>query len=209
MPDPSSSEFELTYFDTHGRGLQVRLLLHVSDTSFVDRRVSRAQWPALKRRMPWGSIPVLQHGDAQIFNSCAIMRYVAKQVDMWPDNELDQVRSLALMGCVEDVWASLAKFARIKNPLNWLWQARKMIASDLPSNCDLFQAQLAGDFFLGDEMSAVDLAVFSLFAVVLDRAGKRGARKVIEARPTLWSFMQRMYGDPRVAAYLQTHPDQT
>ena len=83
---------------------------------------------------------------------------------------------------------------------------RSLLKNDLPSLCERFSGQLRGDYFTGDSLSAVDISVYAVFAVILDRAGDRGAAKVIARYPALLSFIERVGRNERVRAYMaRTH----
>jgi glutathione S-transferase len=55
------SKPRLFYFDAPvSRGEECRLALHLAGVDFEDVRIKVADWPALKERMPYGALPVLE-----------------------------------------------------------------------------------------------------------------------------------------------------
>ena len=60
------SKPRLIYFDAPvSRGEECRLALHLAGIDFEDVRIKFADWPALKERMPYGSLPVLELPEAR------------------------------------------------------------------------------------------------------------------------------------------------
>jgi glutathione S-transferase len=52
---------KLIYFDAPvSRGEECRLALHLAGIDFEDDRINDAAWPAMKERMPYGAMPVLE-----------------------------------------------------------------------------------------------------------------------------------------------------
>jgi glutathione S-transferase len=52
---------KLIYFDAPvSRGEECRLALHVAGVDFDDVRIKREDWPALKPKTPFGSLPVFE-----------------------------------------------------------------------------------------------------------------------------------------------------
>lgn len=199
---PNTPDFELVYFNLDGRGMQIRLLFDLTETPFSDRRISRAEWTKFKGSTPWGFLPVLHHHGSTLFDSVSITAYVARQVGLWPDDPADQARSLAIMNAVDDVWVHLQGVGQAWNPLARLWRIKKVIRHDLPELCGKIENQLAGDFILGDEISAVDLSIFSLLFVILDKAGSLGSSAVVSSFERLDDYRKRIAALPRIAAYI-------
>ena len=55
------SKPKLIYFDAPvSRGEECRLALHLSGVDFEDVRIASGDWPALKPKTPFGSLPVLE-----------------------------------------------------------------------------------------------------------------------------------------------------
>jgi glutathione S-transferase len=55
------SKPKLTYFDAPvSRGEECRLALSIGGVDFEDIRIKSADWPALKPKTPFGSLPVFE-----------------------------------------------------------------------------------------------------------------------------------------------------
>jgi len=76
------SKPKLTYFDAPvSRGEECRLALHLAGIDFEDVRIKVADWPAMKDRMPYGSLPVLEWpGSPALAHSNAILVLMAVEL---------------------------------------------------------------------------------------------------------------------------------
>ena len=105
------------------------------------------------------------------------------------------------MNGVESFWAVLYAIRRTRNPLSKLLRIRRVIGIELPAACTRFESQLSGDYVLGETISAADISIFSLVRVVLEKAARYGAGKVIDRHPRLRAHQDRIAALPRVEAY--------
>ena len=53
-------QYKLTYFNGRGRAETIRLIFAVAKQEFVDERIERDNWPALKPKAPLGQMPFLE-----------------------------------------------------------------------------------------------------------------------------------------------------
>ena len=56
---------KLTYFGIPGRAEASRLMLGVKKMPFTDARVTREQWPEVKKRTKFGQLPILELEDGR------------------------------------------------------------------------------------------------------------------------------------------------
>ncbi len=71
----------LIYFDFAGsRGEECRIALHLAGVDFEDVRIRSAEWPALKPKTPFGSLPILEiPGKPPLAQSNAILVYIGRR----------------------------------------------------------------------------------------------------------------------------------
>ncbi len=90
-------ERELVYFDIRGRAESIRLLLAYAKAPYVDRGISRAEWPAFKKTVPLGQVPVLIErsggGERVIPQSQSILRHLARVLGLDGENEDERLRA--------------------------------------------------------------------------------------------------------------------
>lgn len=86
--------YKLTYFPVKALGEPIRFILSYLDIPFEDVRFEGEQWSALKPKMPFGKVPVLEVDNKQLHQSVAITRYFGKKAglagkDEWEDLQID------------------------------------------------------------------------------------------------------------------------
>src|SRR6476469_1216412 len=98
------SKPRLIYFDAPAsRGEECRLALHVAGVDFEDVRIKRGDWPALKPKTPFGSLPVLElPGQPPLAQSTAIMTLIGRRHGLHPSDLFEAARHEAIMQHAED-----------------------------------------------------------------------------------------------------------
>ena len=124
--------------------------------------------PEFRAMSPHGLVPVLKDDATVIWESCAILRYLAAQYGdggaFWPADPTARARV--------DMWAEWGKttFARdLTAPIFWPRVRQSRIGRDeaaMLANIDRFEghmailnAQLSGDFVVGDALTLADIVI--------------------------------------------------
>ncbi len=109
------SKPRLIYFDARvGRGEECRLALHLAGIDFEDVRIKFADWPALKERMPYGSLPVLEWpGSLALARSNAILVLIGRRHGLHPADDFEAARHEGMMQHVEDLRAVVSPTLRM------------------------------------------------------------------------------------------------
>lgn len=76
--------YKLTYFDLSGLGEQIRFILSYGRLEFEDVRLPRSDWDLLKPKIapPLGQLPILEVDGLVLYQSGAIMKYLADLVGL-------------------------------------------------------------------------------------------------------------------------------
>lgn len=186
------------YFPIHGRGLAIRALLRMGTAPFVDEVIPYRQWSARKAEMPWGTLPVLRHGEVTLFDTCAITMVVARQSGHWPQDPIDEAKAIALINAVDDGWTMLANVIATRNPVAVVWRFLRVVYKDLPDLLGRFEASFEGDFLMGDTLMAPDLSLFALVHTAQERGGRFGVDRLLERLPRINAHFKRVGQLPEV-----------
>jgi glutathione S-transferase len=155
------SKPKLIYFDAPvSRGEECRLALHLAGVDFEDVRIARAEWPALKPKTPFGSVPVLElPGLLPLGQSNAILVYIGRLHDLHPRDDFEAARHEAVMSHVEDLRAQVGPTLRIPDETEKKKARQALAESYLPTWAGYAERQIsaAGPFFAGAKLHVVDL----------------------------------------------------
>src|SRR5688572_15456585 len=107
---------KLTYFDAPvSRGEECRLALHCAGVAFDDVRVPGTDWPELKPKTPFGSMPILEvPGRPPLAQSIAILVYIGREYGLHPKDNFEAARHEAVMAHVEDLRATMGPTLRMQ-----------------------------------------------------------------------------------------------
>lgn len=182
-----------------GHSHRVRLLLSLLDLPVevinVDVRGGENRSPEFLAKNPWGQVPVIEDGDAVIYDSTAILVYLALKYDeggRWlprdPQGAAEVQRWLGLAAGPIAFGPNRARLAALLNrPVDPV-QA-KAVAEQLLLNLDRELADKA--FALGETPTIADVAAYSYIAV----APEGGVS--LDPYPNVRAWLSRVEALPR------------
>jgi len=194
-----------TYFNVKGRGETVRLLLAAGGMRYEDKRVEFAEWPALKPKTLWGTLPILEVDGKSIGQSMAIARYVAREGGFVGKNSFEQAQVEALVDQITDMRETL--FGIKQKPETEQAQAmkdfgEKTLANVLPKLEALAAANKEKPgVFIGGKMTIADVHFFSVFEILM---GKMPT--ALAAYPNLKKIFDGVAANPKIAEYIKKRP---
>jgi glutathione S-transferase len=179
---------KLTYFDiAASRGEECRLALHLAGVEFEDNRVKNTDWPALKPKTPFGSMPVFElPGRPPLAQSNAILVYLGREHGLHPSDHFEAARHEAMMAYVEDARHAIAPTLRMADPEKKA--AREALAANvLPQWAERTERQIADDgpFFAGGRIHVVDLKIFLMVKWI-------AGGKLDHIPATLWAASRKL-----------------
>lgn len=202
------ARYELIYFDMDGgRGEPVRIAFHRAGIEFKDVRWTFPEFMEKRQELRFTCAPVLRIDGQQITQSNAIMRYVGKLADLYPEDPLQALYCDETMEAVEDLLHYIVgtfglegeelKTAREKLVNGWM-------TTFLIGLNDLLERG-GGEYFADNRLTMADLKVFvqtrSLTAGVLDHVPLDLVERVA---PLLVKHQGRIAEEPAVQAYYQS-----
>jgi glutathione S-transferase len=193
MPDPI-----LTYFQFRGLGEPIRLLLEDQGLAFEDRRIDLMSeaWPELAAQLPFRQLPRLEIDGQTLFQSHAILRYLARANGLAGDTEAERLRCDMGLEAARDVQQRL-------------WDHFWSLGSDAPEAAQAFaDGQLASELaklstWWGDApYVGGERPLFADYFVltVLDEAAAFFP-DAVERAASLAAYRRRMYARPGLAGY--------
>ncbi len=151
---------KLTYFDAPvSRGEECRLALHIAGVEFEDVRIKGADWPALKPKTPFGSLPIFElPGHPVLAQSNPILVLIGRRYGLHPKDDFEAARHEAILEYVEELRANMTPTLRISDEAEKKKARDALVAFYLPNWGANVEKQLAdGPFFAGAALHVADI----------------------------------------------------
>jgi glutathione S-transferase len=197
------SKLTLIYFDQpSSRGEECRLSLVAAGVDFVDRRIQRAEWPALKPTMPFGAMPVLElEGHPPVSQSNAILGYVGRQYGLLPSDPWEALRLESLLCTVEDLRATIGTSFGIKDPEELKRRRAELVEGPIRTWASNMEKQLKGPFAGGSAISVADIKLFVIVGWFKKGILDHVPTDVLAPFPKLNGVYEGVKAHPRVVAW--------
>jgi len=197
----TTPQYTLHYFGVRGKGELIRLCFHAAGQSFVDKRYSFEDWPAIKSDMPLKQMPVLETSDGQMYcQSLPIARYVAKKFRLMGETVEEE---LYVDMIVETFWTEIGLRigkSYFGNDEEGKKRAKEENTKLFPVILERIESWVRGDFFLGDRLSLADLALIDVESLI-ENFGVE-----VELPDKLREIADRVKAEENIAAWLAVRP---
>ncbi|XP_062579789.1 glutathione S-transferase 1-like [Saccostrea cucullata] len=198
-------EYKLTYFDIRGRAEISRLVFAAADVCYIDDRIKREEWPALKPNTPQGHLPLLTiDGKVTLPQSLAIARFLAKEFGICGKNNLENAECDVIVQTTEDLRAEWVKVFREQDEAKKADLQKKLIEEIVPKYWTIFQNTLSKNstgYMVGDGLTLGDLAVYDVMEI-----HTRDYPDLIKGFPQLEAHRQRVAETSNIRKYLEKRP---
>jgi glutathione S-transferase len=195
----------LHYFDFDGgRGEAARLVMHLGGIAFEDKRIAGKDWPALRDKMPFQAMPVLEVDGKMIAHSNTINRYLGRLAGLYPKDDWQAALVDEVMDAVEDV------STRIGNTMALEGEAKKkareaLAAGPITRFLQQIEARLkagGGEWFVEKRLTVADLKCYLWIRWLKSGALDHVPADIVDQHaPLLAKHMERVKNHPKIAAY--------
>jgi glutathione S-transferase len=195
----------LTYFDFDGgRGEAARLAMHLGGVAFEDKRIAGKDWPALRDKMPFQAMPVLEVDGKVITQSNTINRYLGKLAGLYPKDDWQAALVDEVMDAVEDVSTKISNTMALEGEAKM--KAREALAAgSIPRFLQQIEARLkagGGEWFVEKRLTVADLKCFLWIRWLKSGALDHIPADIVDQHaPLLAKHMERVKNHPMIAAY--------
>jgi glutathione S-transferase len=195
----------LTYFDFDGgRGEAARLIMHLGGIAFEDKRIAAKDWPAMRDKTPFQSIPVLEVDGRVITQSNTIDRYLGKLAGLYPKDDWQAALVDEVMDAVEDITTKIGNTMRLEAEAKK--QAREALAAGpIPRFLQQIEARLkagGGEWFVEKRLTVADLKCFLWIRWLKSGALDHVPADIVDRHaPLLAKHLERVRNHPKIAAY--------
>jgi len=195
----------LTYFDFDGgRGEAARLIMHLGGIAFEDKRIPGKDWPAMRDKMPFQAMPVLEVDGRIVAQSNAINRYLGKLAGLYPKDDLQALLVDELMDAVEDITVLIGNTLRLEGETKK--KAREELAAGpIPRYLQQIEARLkagGGEWFVEKRLTIADIKCYLWIRWLKSGALDHVPADIVDRHaPLLAKHLDRVKSQPKIAAY--------
>lgn len=214
----------LHYFDLRGRAEIIRLVCAYGRLPLDEVRIPMDRaFLERKSTLPFGQLPMMEIQGKSYAQSMAMARYAAKQCGLYPvDDDLAALEVDMVMDACADMMTPVicATFLE-RDPVQKERQLKKLLKVTLPSVLQGMDARIrtnsadresssstGGPFFLGEQISVADIAVFDVLTNALMPKKQELPIDLDNAYPKLMHLVQQVRQVPAIAEYLQVRNTQ-
>merc|ERR1712212_466633 len=162
MPD-----YKLTYLNMQGRAELARWCLAYGGIPYVDDRLEFSEWPARKKEMPGGQVPVLDIDGVPLPESLAIARYCANQAGLVPQDAVQAAYCDSAVDTISALGVELAQkiiFSKAEAAEKHRILDEELVPNKFNPLLKRLNERLTNqDWFISDRVTWADLAIGLMF----------------------------------------------
>ncbi|XP_046431129.1 glutathione S-transferase-like [Neodiprion fabricii] len=197
------SSYKLTYFAIAGLAEPIRFLLSYGGIDYEDNRVPHENWPAIKPQTPFGQVPILEVDGKTLYQSNAIVRFLANKLKLFGSSELEHFEVDAHVETIGDLRSLLFNWTWAETPENKIAkeaEIRKKAAFYLGK----LEASVKenGGYFVGGKLSAADI-VFAGFNYVFSYIL---GNEFLADYPNLKNLVEKVNALPGIKSHIAKRP---
>jgi glutathione S-transferase len=166
----------LNYFDMHARGETIRFLFYLAKVDYVDNRISKADWPALKTsgKFEFSFLPMVEIDGHQLSFQSTILRYLGGKYGFYPEDVYYRYLIDSGMEAIKDFFDAFPYVIMFMTPTATEEEKNKAFMEFVAKLGPLFKIlenrlkdNVSQEFFVGDKWSIVDIFFFGLYWCML------------------------------------------
>ncbi|XP_038068552.1 hematopoietic prostaglandin D synthase-like [Patiria miniata] len=199
-------KYVIHYFKFNARAESLRLAFKLAGVDYEELTIGIPEWPKVKPKYPTQQLPALEVDGKLIGQTKACLRYLAKEFGLYGKTSLEAAYIDQAMDMVEDIWPEFENIFR--GPFaSQAVRTETFLKERVPPVYDalerLLDMEQAGDFFVGNSITAADIFFFAASDLV--NATGKGANS-LEKYPKLTALRSRIAANPKIAAWLAVRP---
>ncbi|XP_055341412.1 probable glutathione S-transferase 7 [Paramacrobiotus metropolitanus] len=199
-----SSTYILHYFDGGGRGEPIRWLFAYAGQDFVDNRIELREWPLMKPKTPFGTLPYVEV-DGQVLGELGtILRFLARRFNLYGQNPWEEARIDEIMDFVKDRRAAYPRYVQavfFENQPEMAAQAKADYIDQAPLTLKKLEEILAATkhgVLVGTQTSLVDISVAYYFYTL-----ERFKKGILDDYPTLRDHGSKIWNSDGIQKWLR------
>lgn len=200
----SMPEYKLIYFNLMGRAELTRWLFAYGGIPYTDERIEREEWPEKKKSLPFSKVPILMVDGKPLPQSLAIGRYVAKEVGLVPEDNLQAAYCDALADTITEMMGAMRQIMMSDKDEE---EKRRQFKEDFyPNVLEPIMTRLEKrlsekQWFLGDKLTWADFIISLGFGHIKERKPE-----IFEKFPTVAGHVEKVRELPKIKEWIKKRP---
>jgi len=196
-------KYKLTYFGIRYRAEPARLIFAYAGVDYEDRRIEGAEWPALKPKTPFGSLPTLEIDGRKVTlaQSKAIARYLGNEFNLIPKDHILAAKADSLVDGHADVFEKIEPYPPEQDP-----KKKEKIATEIVTpfldRYEKFLTETGTDYFVTNSITWADIYLFNYLHNI-----KNLYPEAFNRYAKLAGFVDKLAQEPKIKAWLDKRPD--
>ncbi|XP_059143165.1 uncharacterized protein LOC131930614 [Physella acuta] len=196
-------KLKLIYFNARGRAEVSRLLLALGGQEYEDVRIPIENWPEEKPKTVFGQVPMLEVDGVRYAQSVAIEAYLARELNLYGESNLDQLKIDQVVQLNQDYRAKAVTGLKETDEARKAELIKKVKEVESPLYLGFLEKLLKENgtgYFVGSSLSYADISTydniyaFSVRGPLLSRPG--------DDYPLLKELFNNVENNERIKAYL-------
>ncbi|XP_067684444.1 glutathione S-transferase 1-like [Haliotis asinina] len=202
--------YKYIYFNVRGRGEIPRLVLQCAGVPFEDKRIEFDEWPALKKEIPTGQLPVMEIDGKQFPESMSVSRYLAAEYGLAGKTPLDRLTADYITEQTRSMKEPIYKYFFLEDATKKAELEKAFFEETVPKFFGLWDNEVKGNtsgngFLVGNEVTIADLAVMDALDFVLQNQDVKAT--FASKYPNLSRNYQAVISIPNIKQYRDTRPE--
>uniref|UniRef100_A0AC35UF28 Glutathione transferase n=1 Tax=Rhabditophanes sp. KR3021 TaxID=114890 RepID=A0AC35UF28_9BILA len=197
----STTKYSILYWDATGRAETSRLMFNLAGVAFEDVRIKFEEWPALKAKQPFLTMPVLTiDGTKKLCQSRAIEVYLAKEFGFYPTDRWEAAQVDQFIQALDDYLIQFKPIYYEQDPVAKGKLIQHFIDVPAPEMLTIFNRfleQNGARHLVGDKLTLADLALFHCLDIFTNKLHVK-----YDNYPAIDKFYNAINALPKIRHYL-------
>jgi len=197
-------QYKLIYFNGMGRAEMTRWLFAYGGIPYTDERIEKEDWPEKKKSLPYKQVPILMVDDKPLPQSIAMARYVAKEVGLYPEDNLQAAYCDAVVDTLSDTMSAMRAITMTdKSEEDKKKQFQEEFFPNVlaPLLTRLNKRVGEKEWFIGDKISWADLAIAMAIGVI-----KARKPEILGNFSALSAHVEKVRNLPKIKEWIAKRP---
>ena len=149
----------LTYFDSNGRVGLIRAMLCYKKIPFVNKMLTKKEWPDKKKDYEFQQLPELEVNGKKLTQTIAISLYLARKLNLYPNDIYLQYHVDSLLACRDDITMLYRKVKMKEDNAQEYKDYKEKVILYMQRIENRYKELGCKKYYIGDEITVADFFI--------------------------------------------------